>query len=148
MHENGAARGAGSIEGGGALNRRAFMASGAAAVAAGLVVAQGPTAFASVARTLTSPAPLGRSRFVPLVNKVFSVAGSRTRLTLVEVDDILGAPAGAENQFSLIFQATDASLPSAIATLKGQGAAVSLYVSPVDRGVTHHFYQAVVNRVG
>ena len=128
----------------GAIDRRAFLATGAGAVVAGLVVAHAPMAFAAT-RSKTV-APLTRAQFLPYVGKTYKVAGSATKLTLVEVDDLVAAPAGAAGQFSLLFEGAGPSLDSAIHTLKGQGPTVSLFVSPVDRIAANQYYQAVVNR--
>ena len=74
------------------------------------------------------------------------MANSQTRLTLVEIDDLIGAPTGAEGQFALLFHGTGPGLASSLVSLTGQGPAVSLLVSPVDRGDVYESYQAVVNR--
>jgi hypothetical protein len=129
------------------LDRRAFLVSGAAAVTAGVVVAQAPMAFARSAARALPPVAFTRTTFLPLIGSTFRVSGTTTRLTLVEVGDLTGAPAGADSQFSLLFQGAGAKLPSAIATLKGQGPTVTMFVAPVDRGIVHQNYEAVVNRI-
>ncbi len=129
------------------LDRRGFLVSGAAAVTAGVIVAQAPVAFARSAAKALKPVTLTRAMFLPLVGTTFKVSGSTSTLTLVEVGDLTGAPAGADSQFSLLFEVAGADLPSRIATLKGSGTTVSLFVSPVDRGAVHRYHQAVVNRI-
>ena len=57
------------------LDRRAFLITGAAAVTAGVVVAQAPVAFARTAARALAPVALTRSTFLPLVGH--DVQGAR-----------------------------------------------------------------------
>jgi hypothetical protein len=147
MGEAGAGAGAGEAGDHVGLDRRAFLVSGAAAVTAGVIVAQAPVAFAKSAARALKPVTLSRATFLPLVGTTFKVPGTTSKLTLVEVGDLTGAAAGADSQFSLLFQAAGAELPSTIATLKSTTTTVSLFVAPVDRGAVHQYHQAIVNRI-
>ena len=69
------------------------------------------------------------------------------RATVVEVEDLLSAPAGAPERFSVALEigrrTRDISGLRPV-TIGGRGVA-TLLVSPVERGAHHRTYQIVVN---
>jgi hypothetical protein len=93
---------------------------------------------------------LSRSTFAPALGEDFTLTGPAGTVdaTLDEVGDLVGAPAGAEGRFSLLFRA-----PSTVLAVDGiynvanrRIGSWSLFLVPVDRGATARSYQAVVNR--
>lgn len=90
-----------------------------------------------------------RATWKPLVGRTFVLEhdGSRRKAVLASVEDLRGAPRGAAQRFSVVFRA-EHELPEGIVTVRRPGfRSVSLFVSPVDRGVTAQHRQAVVNRI-
>jgi hypothetical protein len=126
------------------LGRRRFLI-GAAGV--GGAVALGPTRLASAGSLPAPPAQLTRSVFAPTVGKYYWIQGTFKRLTLVEIGDLPGAPAGAEGQFSLLFSAPTAITGGVLSLTNLTLGTISLFVSPIDRGLANNFYEAVVNRL-
>ena len=103
----------------------------------------------SPAQAATS-SPYSRSTWAPHLGKSFTLtwSGGSATAVLVSVGDLAGAPAGAASRFSLDLRVTSGATPSGPTTLsrKGFGSA-SLFLSPVDRGVTDTHALAVVNRI-
>ena len=93
---------------------------------------------------------LSRSAFAPMLGQTFTLTGplGTVRATLDEVGDLVGAPAGADGRFSLLFRA-----PSTVRAADGTYTVAnrrlgsqSLFLVPVDRGASARLYQAIVNR--
>jgi hypothetical protein len=124
------------------IDRRAFLGS------AGLVVT---AAVALPAADRLSPRPrqarLVRSTFAPLAGDslVATGAGTRTRLRLDEVADLLGAPAGSEHGFVLRFGSTTPLADGIYTIAHPRFGTTELFLGGVDRGASRR-YEAVVNR--
>jgi hypothetical protein len=94
---------------------------------------------------------LSRSTFAQMLGQTFTLTGplGTMRATLDEVGDVVGAPAGADGRFSLLFRA-----PSTARTSDGTFTVANrrmgsqpLFLVPVDRGASAQLYQAIVNRI-
>ncbi len=124
------------------ISRRSVIGAGAAAIAAGALGVGGPLAdagaVASADPTYTSGAALyRRPRFAALRGKRFSITGGGKGfpVTLVEVADLDGAPAGAAEQFRLALAARSAVPAQGTYTLRRAGfTATSLFLVPDPAG--------------
>ena len=77
--------------------------------------------------------------------------GHKVQVVLATIDNLTGARHEmAQHQFSLLFRAhRSVTLPAGIYTLRGtKFQALSIYLTPVDRGHKAQYLQAVVNRLG
>jgi hypothetical protein len=92
-----------------------------------------------------------RANFVPHRGKSFTVSGHghKVQVALATIDNLAGGRHESQHQFSLLFKAhRAANVPAGIYTLRGaQFQALSIYLSPVDRGRKAQYLQAVVNRL-
>lgn len=129
------------------LTRRAFLGglgALAAAIAVPLVGRQAVTALVHGASH-----PLRRSTFLPHVGSTFQMraAGGFQRVVLSEIDDLYSAPAGDENRFALVFEASEPAQPSATYTFRHPRMAdVDLLVVP-GRSTNPVRYIATINRL-
>jgi hypothetical protein len=124
------------------LTRRSFVA----AMAAGAVMVATPLrAWAGGGGDA-----LSRSTFAPALGEDFTLTGpaGTVHSTLDEIGDLVGAPAGAERRFSLLFRApsTAGALDGVYTVANRRLGSRSLFLVPVDRGAVARLYQAVVNR--
>jgi hypothetical protein len=90
-----------------------------------------------------------RATWTPLVGSTFTMssATSSQPVVLAAVENVAGAPSGAAQRFSLVFRSASGPLVDQVVSLQRRGfAGASLFVSSVDRGISAHHYQAVVNR--
>jgi hypothetical protein len=106
---------------------------------------------AAVARR--QPVAWTRANFAPHRGKSFTVSGHghKVQVVLATIDNLTGSRHEmAQHQFSLLFQAhRSVNLPAGIYTLRGaKFQALSIYLTPVDRGRKAQYLQAVVNRLG
>jgi hypothetical protein len=128
------------------MSRRGFLGSGGAL----MLLATSPSAWARSAMAAGRKG-LHRSRFESLVGAHVRMTGpgGDLRVVLSEVGDLIPKlEANDPNRFALLFTAARDHRPSSgIHTFThhelGQ---VSLFVSPVDRGVHGLHYEAVINR--
>jgi hypothetical protein len=136
----------------GEISRRAFLRGSAAAgvLAAGAVSL--PRAVGAATRTPTS-SQLTRGSYAALVGSTFRMTGGGDNLNVVlsAIDDLQPvARPGDPNRFALVFRtpASRARSAGGIRTLHNSrsGTTTTLFVSPVDRGVEAHWYEAVINR--
>jgi len=125
------------------LDRRVFLVGGAAAAT---LLAIGPSRTATAASLPAAPT-LTRSLFAPAVGKYFWIQGTFKRLTLEEIDDVRGAPAGDENRFSLVFSSPTKIVAGTLPLTNLRLGTISLFVGAVDRGVNNNLYEAVINRL-
>lgn len=137
--------------------RRVLVASGSAAAA--LAVAGPLSSVAAGARgpggapraAVGATTGLRRDHWMPLVGKTVAVGGpaGSVRATVVEVEDLVGAPADASHQFAVALEigrrARDIGGLRPV-TIARRGVA-TLLVSPVERGAHHRTYQIVVNNL-
>jgi hypothetical protein len=136
--------------------RRTFLAVGLGAAGA-LVLSSSPAGAlaggsAPAGRPATlkaAPTGLRRREWSGLVGRTVTVAGAggRARMAVVDVSDIAGAPAGHDGCFQVTLRAQDrVAVASGVSQVGRPGAApVSLFVSPIDRGVRARHFQIVVN---
>ncbi|GAA1925137.1 DUF6916 family protein [Nocardioides marmoribigeumensis] len=125
------------------LDRRTVLRLGALVPVVGLV-----TGLAAPAEAAASP--YSRSTWSPHVGKTFALSwkGGTATAVLVAIGDLTGAPAGAVTRFSLDLRVASGGTPTGATTLSRNGfGSVSLFLSPVDRGVTDIHALAVVNRL-
>jgi len=124
------------------LTRRSAVQFGLAAPVAMLVGGVTTPAWAG------SRSAYDRATWTPYAGATFTMssAGASRTVVLASVDDLAGSGSGAAGCFSLVFQAA-APAPAGVVTLRRKGFAdTTLFVSAVDRGVSAHHYQAIVNR--
>jgi hypothetical protein len=130
------------------LSRRTLLRAGFAAGAlAGPVVLAGPAS-----ATASRPATWTRANFEPHLDRAFTLSGANARVsvTLASIDSLAGAPPHtAEDRFSLLFRAhRSVDLPAGLYVLRGAHfRALTLFLTPVDRGRKARYLQAVVNRL-
>jgi hypothetical protein len=94
-----------------------------------------------------------RANFAPHRGKSFTLSGHghKVQVVLATIDNLTGARHdNAQHQFSLLFEAhRSANVPAGLYTLRGtKFQALSIYLTPVDRGHKAQHLQAVVNRLG
>lgn len=125
------------------------------ASAAGAALLAGPLGSAASAATAPGTTAanrattgLRREHWTPLVGKkvVVDTAAGRVKATVVDVEDIAGAPPEDPGRFSVELRAPGAKAVSGLCpvTIPGRGVA-TLLVSAVDRGVRHRSSQIIVN---
>jgi hypothetical protein len=130
----------------GLLTRRRFVGAGAGF--AGLLIAPSAWARSSAA---TARKTLVRSHFKPIVGAKLKMTGGGNDVDVVlsEITDLVPRLRPDDpNRFALVFTAPRDHRPtSGIRTLQHDAfGQVALFVSPVDRGVKAHHYEAVINR--
>jgi hypothetical protein len=131
------------------LSRRAFL-GGAASVAAFAVLPLG-SAHATAALLAGPGSALKRSTYLPLLNSTFQLAdgrGGSTAVVLSGIADLRSAKvAGDDNGFSLTFTGPPSRpLPQGIYQVSNpRTRTADLLVVPVNRGVVHRQYEAIVN---
>jgi hypothetical protein len=134
------------------ISRRVLLRTG---IMAGALA--GPVAWAgsaSAAPLVTKqPATWTRANFQPHLGKSFTLARAhhaRVAVTLASIDDLVGAPPHTEqDRFSLLFRAhLSVEIPPGLYTLRGAHfRALTMFITPVDRGRKARYLQAVVNRL-
>jgi hypothetical protein len=144
------------------ISRRALLRAGVTAGAlAGPVVWAGqssaatprPTANAERALLVAKqPATWTRANFQPHLDRSFTLSGVHTRVTVIlaSIDSLAGAPPhAAQDRFSLLFRAhRSVDIPAGLYTLRGAHfRALTMFITPVDRGRKARYLQAVVNRL-
>lgn len=88
-----------------------------------------------------------RSDFATLLGRQLTVSQTATVLTLVAVEDIVGAPTGDERAFSLIFEpAAGPGVAQGIYTLVHDENGWELFLAPVGPAANTQ-YQVVVNQL-
>jgi hypothetical protein len=132
--------------GAGRVSRRTFLLSSGAFA----LLATSPSAWAR-AVTLARRKTLKRSHFKPLVgSKLRMTGGGRdVHVVLSEITDLIPRlRADDPNRFGLLFTVSGSHQATAgIRTLHHEALGqLALFVSPVDRGVKAHHYEAVINR--
>jgi hypothetical protein len=145
------------------VSRRTLLRTGVALSAvAGPVVWAGSASAAPAKRVAGSrrqrtraaalPSVWSRANFQPHLTKSFTLSGHRTKVpvTLTEIGNLVGSrTSSAQHQYSLLFKAhRGVDLPAGLYTLRSPHfRAMTLYLSPVDRGRKARYVQAVVNRL-
>jgi hypothetical protein len=125
------------------VTRRAVLkAGGAAATALAL-----PAAAFARGRALKSH--LRRSSYQPLVGHRFSVSGMRSKLRLLNIQDLNSLQAHSDNAFALVFHAPHAAPPLAQVPRLHHPALGSfdLFLTPGKSLPTGQHYVAVINRL-
>lgn len=132
------------------LSRRGVMALGASAGAAALLAGPlgsvaGAAAPATSRSAVAAITGLRRDHWTGLVGRTVSIAGQA--VTVVRVDDLIGAPRGDAKRFSVELRTARAK-PNVGGTtpvvIPGRGTA-TLLVTPIDRGARYRAYQIVVS---
>lgn len=145
------------------LSRRTLLRAGVTMGAvAGPMVWAGSAQAAPVRRAAGHPFPRSgvhqpvawtRENFAPHRGKAFTLSGHghKVTVTLATIDDLVGARHEmAQHQFSLLFKThRSVNVPAGMYTLRGtKFQALSIYLTPVDRGRKAQYLQAIVNRLG
>lgn len=103
------------------------------------------------ARAVSRGDALSRSTYAPALGEEVTLVGpaGTVRATLAEVGDLVGAPAGADGRFSLLFRAPAGAPVSdgPYAVRSRRLGAPSLFLTAVDRASSATLYQAVINRI-
>ncbi|MDQ6804014.1 MAG: hypothetical protein M3065_03385 [Actinomycetota bacterium] len=130
----------------GPMSRRMFLRGGATFA----VLAVAPSAWAR-STTASAANSLTRSRFTPHVGATFRMSGdgNYVDVVLTKIDNLIPVMRSEDpNRFALLLEAPlDHPPTEGIRTLHNSAFGdVTLFVSPVDRGVDGRHYEAVINR--
>ncbi|HWF49167.1 MAG TPA: hypothetical protein VG294_00870 [Solirubrobacteraceae bacterium] len=139
--------GIGITNGIGPVSRRAFLRGGATLAVLGMA----PAAWARSTAKARTRNPLARSRFTPHVGAKFRMRGDGhdVEVVLTKVSNLIPVMRAEDpNRFALLLKAPYRHLPvEGIRTFHHRAFGdVTLFVSPVDRGVDGRYYEAVINR--